>query len=127
MLYSIENDCFVRDFPHKKDYARWRARLSDAEYRAIVDALGERIEGTEIQTSSWIPGADWSGTVFQPIYENACSEDERAAARFFGLLVWEVFLNHPDTWSFGRYEKDGIPIEGLTYFKIRKPTRMRNC
>lgn len=30
-------------------------------------------------------------------------------------------IEHPEAWSFGRYELDGIPIEGLTYFRIEAP------
>jgi hypothetical protein len=122
MLYSIESKSEITSIPHAQDYTQWRSRLTDAEYAAIVAELDSRIEGTEVQTSSWIPGADWTGTVFQPIYEKACRRDEDAAARFFGLIVWDVFMQHDDWWAFGRYEKDGIPIRGLTYFKIDPPT-----
>jgi len=74
-----------------------------------------------VQTSSWIHGADCNGTVFNPIYTRACNGDERAAAKGFGLIVWDTFLRRDDGWAFGRYEKDGAPIEGLTYFKIDPP------
>jgi hypothetical protein len=29
-------------------------------------------------------------------------------------------MDRPDDWSFGRYEKDGIPIRGMTYFRINR-------
>ncbi len=67
---------------------------------------------------AWIPGSDWTGTVFQPIYEKACKCNREAAAEFFGLIFWAVLLERNDVWSFGRYEKDGIPIGGMTYFKF---------
>jgi hypothetical protein len=123
MLYSIDSASEINSIPRSRlrDFEIWRGRLTDDEYRAILDELHRRIEGTEVQTSSWIPGADWSGTVFHPIYEKACLEDEDAAAKFFGLIVWDAFMRHPDWWSFGRYEKDGIPIQGMTYFKIDSP------
>lgn len=44
----------------------WRSRLSDAAFNAIYDELHSRIDGSAIQTSSWIPGFNWEGTVFQP-------------------------------------------------------------
>jgi hypothetical protein len=95
------------------------ARSSNCgEYNAIVDELASRIEGTEIQTSSWIPGADWSGTVFHPIYETACLENPVHAAQFFGLTLWDTFRRRPDWWAFGRYSKGDIPIAGLTYFRV---------
>lgn len=120
MLYSLTGTAVreIRSVPHKRDYDIWRTRLLDNEYRAIEEELEQRINGTEIQTSSWIPGRDWSGTVFQPIYEKACLQDEDASAKFFGLILWRVMMDHDDCWAFGRYEKDGLPIEGLTYFRI---------
>ena len=121
MLYSLDSQRYIYDIPHKRDYDVWRARLSDNEYAVIMHELESRIEGNEIVTSSWIPGADWTGSVFQPIYDRACRTDFDASARFFGLLVWEAVLNDEEVWSFGRYEKEGVPIEGLTYFKLSNP------
>jgi hypothetical protein len=121
MLYALDSGTQITAIPHVTDFRRWRRGLTNAEYDAIADELHSRIDGTEVQTSSWIPGADWSDTVFNPIYERACNRDPRAAAKFFGLIVWDTFMRHPDWWAFGRYEKDGVPIEGLTYFKINPP------
>jgi len=53
------------------------------------------------------------------IYE-ACGEDEEMAAKCFGLILWVVMMEREETWSFGKYEKHGIPIEGLTYFKLER-------
>jgi len=118
MLYSIESNEEIKEIPHQKDYLRWKAGLSESEHQAIIDELSDRIHGTEVQTSSWIPGDDWSGTVYDPIYFSACNQDPVASAKFFGLLVWEAMLKDESYWAFGRYEKDGIQIEGLTYFKV---------
>jgi hypothetical protein len=125
VLYAIDSETQITTIPHAQDFQRWRAGLADSEYDAILAELNSRIDGTEVQTSSWIPGADWSGTVFDPIYSRGCNLDERAAAKFFGLIVWDAFLRHDSWWAFGRYEKDGTPIEGLTYFKIDPPRRIR--
>jgi hypothetical protein len=125
MLYAIDSETEITSIPHQTDFKRWRKGLSDEEYEAIIDELNSRIEGTEVQTSSWIPGRNWAETVFHPIYETACSEDQVAAAKFFGLIVWDAFLRHDDWWAFGRYEKDGVPITGLTYFKIDPPFAKR--
>lgn len=121
MLYSIDSGQNSKNIPHRSDYDRWRGRLTDEEYQAIYDNLHARISESEIETSSWIPGSDWTGTVFQPIYEKACRYDHEAAAKFFGLIVWHVFMEHDETWSFGRYKLNDIPIEGLTYFRIARP------
>lgn len=118
MLWSIDSNEEITNIPYRKEYDRWRAGLSDDEYQAINAELASKIHGTEVQTSSWIPGDDWTDTVFDPIYSKACRQDPVASAKFFGLLLWEVMLNDDAYWAFGRYEKDGIPIEGLTYFKV---------
>jgi hypothetical protein len=123
MLFSIDRDEYVTTIPYHKDYARWRSRLTDDEYQAIEDELLSRIDGAEIHTSSWIPGNDWSGTVYDPIYQKACQQDAMESGKCFGLFLWVVLMNHPDTWAFGRYEKNGVPIHGLTYFKLGCPPR----
>lgn len=122
MLYSVDSRSYVKAIPHRADFDAWRSRLSSEEYGAIVCDLRNRIECDEIHTSSWIPGADWRDSVFQPIYEKACRCDPEAAAKCFGLILWAVLLDDNKVWGFGRYEKDGVPIQGMTYFKLgRRP------
>jgi hypothetical protein len=120
MLYSIDSESHIKTIPHRKDYDRWRNSITDEDYQAICDELRSLISGSEIKTSSWIPGSDWTGTVYEPIY-HACNEDEVASAKFFGLIVWHVFLDHEEFWSFGHYKLGDVPIAGLTYFRISPP------
>ena len=120
MIYSLESKSFINKIPHQTDFRDWRNRISGTAYEAIIDHLDSLVDGTEVMTSSWIPGADWSGTPFEPIY-HACRQNEDAAAQFFGLILWDVMLRRDDCWAFGRYDKEGIPIRGLTYFKIQCP------
>ncbi|HST57787.1 MAG TPA: hypothetical protein VLK84_03795, partial [Longimicrobium sp.] len=108
MLISIDTGRPVSTIPHAKDYLAWRSRLTAGQYEAIVDELNTRIEAGEVHTSSWMPGANWQGTVFQPIYEDACNKNPNAAALFFGLILWNVMMERDDCWSYGRFEKDGI-------------------
>jgi hypothetical protein len=94
--------------------------LSPTDFIAIRVALNEYIDQQgrgEIATSSWIPGQDWTLTPYQPIYE-AVGRDWEMARFFFGLIVWNVFLNRPETWSFGRYPKSQGETIGLTYFRV---------
>jgi hypothetical protein len=123
MLYSIPEMKRIRDVPHRNDYDHWCAQLNRIDpqaFQQISNELDSRFDGRDVDTSSWIPGADWSGTIFQPIYE-ACGQDEVSAGLFFGLIVWQVVVDRGDCWSFGRYEKDGVPIRGMTYFRITCP------
>jgi len=118
MLYSLDRFQLVTTVPHNREFVAWTSRLSAAEIKAIKDELNHRINGSEVQTSSWIPGSNWTGTVFQPIYEKACLKNVDAAAMCFGLILWQVMMERPEEWSFGRYKLKDIPIEGLTYFRI---------
>ena len=121
MLYSIESNQYIDHLPHEDDFNKWRSRLTDNEFQAIVDELNERISGDEIHTSSWIPGNDWSGTVYDPIFQRACDQDPNVSGLCFGLFLWFVIQERTDVWSFGRYEKGGVPINGITYFRLHNP------
>jgi hypothetical protein len=121
MLYKIKKNGDlerVYAIPFLDEYNIWRGRLSDSEYDAIIRTLNNRIDGSEIETAGWIPGNDWSGTVYEPIYLKACNEDLIQSGLCFGLFVWVVFLQRDDAWSFGKYEVNNIPIRSMTYFRI---------
>lgn len=121
MLYSFDTLEYVDRIPHKTDYDVWKARLSEIEFQAMRDELTRRISTDEIHTSSWIPGNDWAGTVFMPIYQKATLYNEEQAAMCFGLILWELLMQREEIWGFGRYEKGGVPIKGLTYFRVYNP------
>ena len=121
-LYSIGNGGQLQEVnytPHQEEFNLWRSRLTPAQIDAIHAKLHDMIDGDEIHTAGWMPGHDWAGTVWEPIYTDACQGDVTASGYCFGLFVWEVMREHQDAWSFGRYEQDGIPIRSLTYFRIR--------
>ena len=123
MLYAIgdEGPELITRIPHEREYEVWMSRLDDADIRAIDEEFERRIEAKEnpeVVTSSWLPGSDWTGTPFMPIYEKAARCDMTAAGMCFGLMLWEFFMQHPESWSFGHYKLNEVPIEGLTYFRI---------
>ena len=120
MLYSLDRFQQVTAVPHEREFRVWTLRLSSAEMKAIKGELNRRVDGGEVHTSSWMPGADWTGTVFQPIWEKACLKNVEAAAKCFGLILWQVMMERPEFWSFGRYKLRDLPIEGLTYFRINR-------
>lgn len=117
MLYAIEKGQYVRDIPHDSQYRAWRSRVPAEQFQKVWDKLNSLIDVDEIHTSSWMPGNHWEGTVFEPLAV-ACGGDVEASGKFFGLILWDVMLNRDEVWSFGRYEKDGVPIQGMTYFRL---------
>lgn len=123
MLYSVDNGKYVTRLPHKVDYDKWRKNISDRDYEDIEDALNAKLDQSEINTAGWIPGHDWTGTVYEPIYE-ACGKNVTLAGMFFGLIVFKLLMERQDkTWGFGRYEKNGRQIASMTYFELKNPPK----
>ena len=124
MLYSIDSGKYINKLPHKKDFERWMKNLSQDNYTKIEEALNNQIDKSDINTSSWMPGNDWRNTVYQPIY-HACGDNKELSGLFLGLILFNILMNRKDAvWGFGRFEKDGVPIKGTTYFIIDNPPSM---
>jgi hypothetical protein len=125
MLFSVPDLKQITTIPHEDSYWACVNPLSDEQYDAIYDNLDSRFSEREVDTSSWIPGSDWTESVFEPLYF-ACNENQELAGMVFGIIVWVVVMSRPDdSWSFGRYEKDGVPIKGMTYFRIDTPAHAK--
>lgn len=115
MLLNIDAE-IMTEMPHKKDYEAWRKHLSDEDHRAIIEEIHNRIAGTSVNVSSWIPGTDWTDTPFEAIY-TACGNNYEASAKFFGLLTWEAFMEHEEAWVFVKGDYDDPRLRGMIYFK----------
>lgn len=120
MLYSLRSESYLTNVPHQLEYDSWRALIDADEFSAVYAELHTSAGITKVLTSSWLPGHDWEGTVFQPIAE-AFPCDPVAAGMFYGLILWKVLLDRDEVWAFDRYEKDGVPIRGMTYFILEDP------
>lgn len=117
MLYSLDDLTNpIREIPHRREYFIWRNRLTEDEYETLVATLSAKLDGGRILTSSFIPGKDWTDTPYQIIYEKACAEDVQHAAFFFGLIMWDAVMRHPDRWTFIKSES----VQGTTYFRVEQ-------
>jgi len=120
MLYSIDTGKYVERLPRKKEFDAWMKKLPQVDYEKIVDALNAKIDIKDINTSSWMPGDDWD-SVYKPIAV-ACGNNKEASGLFFGLILFDLLMRREDAvWGFGRYEKNGVPIKGTTYFILHNP------
>ena len=115
----LESDTVVVSIPRREAFDLIRSRLTAPEFDSIVEALNAKIDGSEIHTSSWMPGSDWTDTPYQALHEKAARFNQELAGKMFGLMVFYVFMLRPETWVTGRFEKDGEPINGRTYFLPR--------
>ena len=120
MLIVVETNECIKKLPHKKEYDSWRKQISDDDYFKIITELEKTVLCNDVITAGWIPGHDWTGTVYEPIYY-ACYKNQTHAALFFGLIIFKLLMENEDyKWGFGRYEKNGMDIGSMTYFKIEK-------
>ena len=76
------------------------------------------IEGGRTNPNTGIRG-DWSGTVFQPIYD-ACGSNEELAGMFYGNVWKKVMIDRQERWigirSDPTFPRQGITLQGKTYF-----------
>lgn len=121
MLIDIDSGRPVSKVPFESDFKALRGRLSEHEFDAMIARIDELIDeaGAEIATAGWLPGSDWTGTVFEPIYTKAARGDFDRSAMFFGQLVWYAVMKRPESWGSGRYDLDGKAIGSRTYFRLR--------
>jgi hypothetical protein len=98
-------------------YKLLQARLSAQEIDGIRAALDQHIQGSRIETSSWIPGNDWRGTPYQAIYDKAANCSYDLSAMMFGIMVWEAFERHEDDWYTSRFSMGGEEDRFRVYFK----------
>ena len=120
MLIDIDTGKSIERIPYRSDFDALRRRLSDLEFDAMIARINELIDesGAEIATAGWLPGSDWTGTPFEPIYSKAARGDFDRSAMFFGQLVWYAVMKRPEQWASGRYELDGKAIGSRTYFRL---------
>lgn len=123
MLYSFDSCKYVTKMPHRQEFDRWMKNLNPDDCQAIEKELLDKLCSEDVRTSSWIPGNNWTGTVYEPIY-HACGNNKVNSGLFFGLILFNVLMNYYDiTWGFKRGEKNGDPIKGTTYFVLHNPPK----
>lgn len=117
MLISVDTYKKVDRLPHAKEFAKWRKNISDDDYDKVVEEINKHIDSNDVNTAGWIPGNDWTGTVYEPLY-HACGKNTASSGLFFGIIVFKILMERTDAvWGFGRFEIDGKAIKSMTYFK----------
>jgi len=119
MLYSIDGKQ-ITNIPRRRQeqFNIWQRALDDSDHEAVVEAINEYVNAVDSDkpfVSSYIPGPDWTDTVYQPLYI-ACGESEEQSGWFFGLLVWQVMIDHEEDWVFKPADSDD-DVMGTTYWR----------
>ena len=139
-LREIGDDGSVHDvssLPHQRDFDRvWMALAQtqrdemEAEISRRLDQVllspdpnwgaitNTSIEGGRTNPDTGIRG-DWSGTVFQLIYDYL--GDEQLAGMFYGNVWKKLIIERPERWigirSDPTFPQRGITVQGKTYFR----------
>ena len=121
-LYSIPDMKIIKKIPHERDNITIIKRIPKEKLELIIKELNHKIDevadsSNEIVTSGWIPGNDWTGSVWEPIYI-AAERDFSRAGMIFGALVFEIMMKREEDWSLGKYQVNGRDIGSTTYFRI---------
>ena len=118
MLIDINTNHAVTKHPHARELDLVKKRAGSLRYQAMMDDLEQRVDGKEVATSSWMPPREnWRKTTYAPLAEIA-NDDRDFSGLLFGSIVWAHFMDRPERWGFGRFEKNGQPIHGITYFRL---------
>jgi len=116
MLYSLDEKK-MKDVPLKRKakFQSWMKKLKINDYQSIKKAINEYCDGKEVVISSYIPGCNWIGTPYEPIY-HICNMDQVQAGFFFGLIVWKVMIDRQEKWYFKPADSEDDAL-GTTYFR----------
>lgn len=112
MLFDINGNRITHN-PHYEEYLTWKNRLTEKDFVEIKNELNSRMSEKEVHTSAWIPGNNWEGTVFAPIFHIACGGDYELSGMCFGLFLWYIMQERDDSW----YVMDSENVKGKVYFK----------
>lgn len=120
MLIDVDSKKPITGIPYGKNWKLLVDRLSTDELAAAKDEINRLADAQgKIFTAGWLPGADWNGTPFQPIYDKAARNDYSLSALLYGLLVYVTVMEREDTWASGRYRVGDRDIGSRTYFRVQ--------
>ncbi|HEV2697130.1 MAG TPA: hypothetical protein VGU90_03990 [Terriglobales bacterium] len=125
MLKYYDDVKEIRDVGSRRrdDFNYWRHLLADTDTNAayVEDKIAEAGWTRECWfCSSFVPGPDWRGTPYQPIYdamyERYGAEPAWNQSRlFFGLLVKDVIVHRPEHWLCYKVPEEELE-KGTNYF-----------
>jgi hypothetical protein len=143
-LREIAEDGSMYDVPslgHERDFDRTWLAMTFAQRTAIEAEINRRLDGlmtspdpnwgsitnTSIEGGKPNPNSrvrgDWSGTVFQPIFD--VLGDEELAGMFYGNVWKKVIIDRQERWigirSDPTFPQRGITLLGKTYFLDTNP------
>ena len=116
MLLDVNKKRVNRN-PHREEFNLWLARISDADFQAMEQAINDFCDDHNEFRSSFMPGQDARIQKLFPALTAACSGNEEQAGLFFGNIVWRVVDDRTDEWYFRVSDKDDEHPLGTFYWR----------
>ena len=141
-------DYCVKSLSHQHDFDRTWLLMTSTQRDAIEAEINRRLDlliaspdpnwgsitNTSIEGGSSNPNTgirgDWSGTVFQPIYDS-CDSNEELTGMFYGNVWKKVIIDRQERWVGIRFDptfpQRGVTLQGKTYFLDNSSQTSSRC
>lgn len=137
MLYDFDHGGIPSTYippSYDRRFRGWKSNMFAADIARVKRELHRVIDMGDIHTTSWMPGEDWYGKPWYPIFLRGTRQNPVHAAMCFGLFCWECFLERCapggdwgcEDWGYKHCDDQwGNPIMGRTYFRLNRPPNWR--
>lgn len=119
MLYSI-NNTQVKEVPHQEEY-RKSLELLSSEETAELKVIFEKIINENNNHNSYVLGSKHLDEPrLRELLLKACEGRKSDLGQYFGLYLYQAFIDHAKEWTFLRPESTGrLAAKGYSYY-LRK-------
>src|SRR6059036_1748371 len=91
----------LRQWARPGVYENWLPLLDAADYQNIVAAINAFVGNSNVVRAQYVVCAPGQGSQWKPVYApvwDAMNGDWELAAKFIGLILWEVMYNRLEDW-----------------------------
>ena len=120
MLVDFESGGkLVKSVPFQRDFRHWKSNMTAVQIADVKTWIHHQLDMGDVHTTSWMPGSDWRGTPLQAIYSSGTKRSEVAAAKCFGLFVWDCVLERiEESRGFKALREGRLPHKGSDLFSV---------
>jgi hypothetical protein len=98
----------ARPWARPQVYETWLSLLAEDDRQAITRAMDAAIDDRDVVRAQYVvcrpgQGDEWF-QVYEPAYD-AMNRDYAMAAKFIGLILWEVMQGREEQWYFHKIDK----------------------
>ncbi len=112
------------DRDHARQLETVLAKLTAGHRDAMFAELTRRLDGVghttkDFVNSSWVPGSNWEGTPFEPLFD-ACAglhpNQEKYAGWMFGWMLRSAIIKCEDKWEMYKHHDPAPGMPRGTYY-----------